>query len=185
MVKYDGFRCLVRKVGAHIELISRHGTSFNRSFRDISEAVASVPGDFVWDAELTVDEPTGQSSLERLQLRARAVWPMYVRAAAKQHPARLYVFDVLAAGGRDLRRLTLLGRKELLRDSFDNTDVLVYVTGVVAADASVFEQVETHDFEGMIAKRLDSTYQRGRSHDWQTVKHAGYCRPGRKANEVK
>ncbi|KDR38090.1 hypothetical protein [Caballeronia glathei] len=58
-------------------------------------------------------------------MRARAIWPMHVRAVAKQHPARLYVFDVLAAGGRDLRALPLLERKELLRDSFDNTDVLV------------------------------------------------------------
>ncbi|KDR37820.1 DNA ligase [Caballeronia glathei] len=176
-LKYDGFRCLVRKVGSHIELISRRGNSFNRSFSDIIEAVMGVPGDFVWDAELTVDEPTGQSSLERLQWRALATWPMHVRAAAKQDPARLYVFDVLAAGGRDLRRLPLLERKKVLRDSFDNTGVLVNVAGVVAAGASVFEQAKADGFEGVIAKRLDSTYQRGRSNDWQDIKHAEYSRP--------
>ena len=60
---------------------------------------------------------------------------------------------------------------------FENTSELVYVTGIVAVGAWVFEQVEAHDFEGMVAKRLDSTYQRGRSNDWRKVKYAGYSRP--------
>jgi bifunctional non-homologous end joining protein LigD len=177
-LKYDGFRCLIRKVGECVELISRQGNSMNRSFPEIVEAVARVPGDFVWDAELTVDEPTGQSSFGRLQLRARTTVEMRVRAAVRQHPARLYVFDMLAEGERDLRQLPLIQRKEVLRDAFENTAVLVYVTGIVAAGAWVFEQVEAHDFEGMVAKRLNSTYQRGRSNDWQKVKFAGYSRQG-------
>jgi bifunctional non-homologous end joining protein LigD len=175
-LKYDGFRCLVRKVGERIDLLSRQGNLMNRSFPDIVEGVVAVPGDFVWDAELTVDEPTGQSSFERLQLRAKTTVAMNVRAALRQHPARLYVFDMLAAGERDLRQLPLAQRKELLRDSFGNTSVLVYVTGIVAAGAWVFEQVQALDFEGMVAKRLDSIYQRGRSNDWQKVKFAGYSR---------
>ncbi|WP_350029568.1 hypothetical protein [Caballeronia sp. NCTM5] len=136
-----------------------------------------MPGGFVWNAELTVDETTGQSSFERLQLRARTKVAMRVRAAIREHPARLYVFDVLAAGGRHPTVLPLTQRKEALRDTFDNTTVLVYVTGIVAAGAWVFEHVEACDFEGMIAKRLDSTYQRGRSNDWRKIKYSGYSRP--------
>jgi ATP-dependent DNA ligase len=66
LFKYDGFRCLVRKVGSRVELISRNGKPLNRSFPDAVAAVERLPGSFVWDAELTVDEPTGQSSFERL-----------------------------------------------------------------------------------------------------------------------
>ncbi|CAB3758688.1 DNA ligase [Paraburkholderia humisilvae] len=176
-LKYDGYRCLARKAGERVDLISRNGSVMNRSFPDIVDAVASVPGDFVWDAELTVDEPTGQSSFERLQLRARTSVEMRVRAALRQHPARLYVFDALAAGNHDLRSRPLVDRKELLRDSFENTSVLVYVTGIATAGDWVFEQAQALDFEGMVAKRLDSTYQRGRSNDWLKVKFAGYSRP--------
>src|SRR5260370_1758608 len=71
LVKYDGFRCLVRKHDECVELVSRPGNSLNRSFPDIVEAVAAVPGNFVWDAELTVDTPTGQSDFNRLSKRAR------------------------------------------------------------------------------------------------------------------
>jgi hypothetical protein len=37
--------------------------------------------------------------------------------------------------------------------------------------------VELHDFEGMVAKRLESPYQRGRSGDWLKVKYQNYSRP--------
>jgi hypothetical protein len=47
----------------------------------------------------------------------------------KLHPARLYVFDVLAIGERDVRGLPLSQRKELLRDSFDNTATLITPPG--------------------------------------------------------
>jgi bifunctional non-homologous end joining protein LigD len=176
-LKYDGFRCLTRKEGSRVELISRQGNLMNPSFPDVVAAVESVPGDFVLDAELTVDDFKGRPSFERLQSRARTSVPMRVRAAARENPARLYVFDMMASDGRDLRRLPLAERKGLLRDSFDDTGTLVYVSGVVSAGVWVFKQVQARDLEGMVAKRLDSTYQKGRSRDWLKIKFARYGRP--------
>lgn len=176
-LKYDGFRCLVRKSGTLVSLVSRQGNIMNRSFPDVVEAVGAVAGDFVWDAELTVDESTGRSSFERLQTRARTSVPGRVRAAIRAHPARLYIFDMLATGDRDIRYLPLFERKQILRDSFDNTATLVYVSGIVTAGEWVFDQAKTHDLEGMVGKRLDAPYQRGRSKDWLKVKYADYSRP--------
>ncbi|MEC5409424.1 hypothetical protein VOM14_28200 [Paraburkholderia sp. MPAMCS5] len=51
--------------------------------------------------------------------------------------------------------MPLIERKQLLRDSFDDTALLVYASGIVTAGAWVFEQVKARDFEGMLAKRLD------------------------------
>ncbi|SAL05476.1 ATP dependent DNA ligase [Caballeronia arationis] len=176
-LKYDGFRCLVRKVGNRVDLISRPGNSLNRSFPDIVEAVWSTPGDFIWDTELTVDHPDGRSAFDRLQQRARTSVASRVRAAMREHPARLYVFDMLADGERDIRHLPLVERKQILRDSFENTQQLIYVVGIVGAGTWVFDQVKDHDMEGMVAKRLDSTYQRGRSRDWIKIKDQDYSRP--------
>jgi bifunctional non-homologous end joining protein LigD len=177
-LKYDGFRCLIRKQDDRVELVSRTGNPLNRSFPDVVDAVFGIPGNFVLDAELTVDKPTGQSDFEQLGKRARTSIASRVRAAALAHPARLYIFDMLAIGARDLRGLPLLERKAHLRDSFDNSDTLVFVNGIADAGEWVFEQVALHDFEGMVAKRVDSRYQRGRSNDWQKVKFADYSRPG-------
>jgi bifunctional non-homologous end joining protein LigD len=175
-LKYDGFRALVRKDGLRVDLISRQGNLMNRSFPDVVAAVGKVPGNFIWDAELTVDEPNGESSFERLQTRARTTVPMRVRAAAAEHPARLYVFDILAKGKRDVRKLPLQKRKEILRDSFENSGALVYVIGVPTVGGWVFEQAQKNRFEGMLAKRLDSTYERGRSNAWLKIKDQNYHR---------
>jgi bifunctional non-homologous end joining protein LigD len=101
--KYDGLRCLVRKEGECVDLISRSGKSFNDSFPEIVDAVAAVPGEFVWDGELTVDEPTGHPSLRKVQGRARTSTRVKMDAVKTEYPARLYVFDILASMANDLR----------------------------------------------------------------------------------
>jgi ATP-dependent DNA ligase len=176
-IKYDGFRCLVRKTGEQVDLISRNGKPLNGSFPEIVESVSRVPGDFAWDAELTVDDASGRSSFERLQRRAVTKSAKNVPAAAKTDPARLYVFDALSIDRVDLRGLPLSERKERLREAFDDTKMLIYASGVISAGEWVFEHAKSLDLEGMVAKRLSSTYQRGRSHDWLKIKHAGYSRP--------
>jgi bifunctional non-homologous end joining protein LigD len=176
-IKCDGFRCLIRKTGEQVDLLSRNGNSFNGSFPEIVAAVSDIPGDFVWDAELTVDDAAGRPSFERLQRRAVTRTPKNVRAASREDPARLYIFDALSIDGEDLRGLPLLERKERLRESFDDTRTLIYASGIQGAGEWVFEKAQSLDLEGMVAKRLDSTYQKGRSRDWLKIKHAGYSRP--------
>jgi bifunctional non-homologous end joining protein LigD len=151
-IKYDGYRAFVRKCEERVDLFSRHGTPLNSTFPDIIEAVEAVPGNFIWDAELTVDEQNGR-------------------------PARLYVFDILAAGNDDLRGMPLNERKKILRETFDDTPVLVCPVGIETAGEWVFEQAIAHDLEGLMAKRLDSPYQAGRSRDWLKVKNSKYSRP--------
>jgi bifunctional non-homologous end joining protein LigD len=175
-LKYDGFRCLVVKDGGQVKLWSRNGNLFNGSFPEVVRAVESVPGDFVWDAELTVDDDTGRSDFDRLRQRAVTKTPKNVRAAAKSDPARLYVFDALSIDRADIRDLPLTERKLRLRKSFDNTGTLIYASGIEDEGKLVFEQVEEHGLEGMVAKRMDSPYQRGRSRDWLKIKYSGYGR---------
>jgi bifunctional non-homologous end joining protein LigD len=176
-LKYDGYRCLVRKTGASVDLISRAGNLLNPSFPDIVAAVTAVPGDFTFDAELTVDEANGRSSFEWLRRRAVTKLPMRVRAAVARHPARLYLFDALSVGGEDLRELPLVERKNYLRDAFGDTNTLIYATGIVGAGEWVFEQAKGLDLEGMVAKRMSSPYRSGRSPDWLKIKNPRYSRP--------
>jgi bifunctional non-homologous end joining protein LigD len=175
--KFDGFRCLIRKYGEQVDLISRQGNFFNAQFPEIVKAVAAVPGDFVWDAELATGSGRGEIEFASLQQRARTVSPRNVPAAARKCPARLYVFDMLASGMRDIRDRPLFERKEQLRDSFDDTSRLVYVTHAEGVGELVFEQVQLYDFEGMVAKRTWSVYMRGRSLNWIKIKNPGYSRP--------
>lgn len=175
--KFDGFRCLVEKERDRVELVSRQGKSLNRSFPEVVAAVAALPGNFVWDSELAIGGGRGQEAFDLLQQRAKTISPKSVPAAVRRCPARIFVFDMLSSEGVDLRRKSLVERKEMLRDAFDDTATLVYVTDVGEVGELVFEQAQIHDFEGMVAKRKASTYERGRSRAWLKVKNPSYSRP--------
>ena len=174
--KFDGFRCLVRKHGDHVDLISREGKPFNLSFPDVVKAVSAVPGDFVLDAELAVGAGRG-GDFGLLQQRAKTISPRSIPSAVRKCPARLYVFDMLTRGTLDIRDRPLIERKSMLRDTFDDKPTLVYATHVETVGELVFEQVLLLDFEGMVCKRKDSLYVRGRSMNWIKVKNADYSRP--------
>lgn len=175
--KVDGFRCLVDKCGDEVAITSRQGKPFNRSFPEIVEAVAAVPGNFVWDSELAIGDGRGATAFGQLMERLSTTSPRNIPAVARRRPARIFVFDMLLSGKDDLRQMELTERKARLRDAFDDTERLVYLTDVERVGELVFEQVKIHDFEGMVAKRKSSRYTRGRSLDWIKIKNADYSRP--------
>jgi hypothetical protein len=63
---------------------------------------------------------------------------------ASSSVVRLYAFDTLATRKRDLRDLPLLERKRHLRDSFEDTDTLVFASAFAEAGERVFEQVRAY-----------------------------------------
>jgi bifunctional non-homologous end joining protein LigD len=175
-IKYDGYRCLARNSAGDVQLLSREGNTFAPAFPEIAAAVSGLRRDVVIDTELTVDDKRGHQLFERLQRRARMSVPHRVRSTAIEFPARLYLFDLLALDGQDVRGLPLLERKRLLRHVFDDSETLVFVNGILEQGCAVFEQIVALDLEGMVGKRLDSTYHRGRSRDWLKVKNPSYHR---------
>jgi hypothetical protein len=82
-------------------------------FADIVAAVSEVPGDFVWAAEPTVDNPrwpivvrTVVSSRENVGCLVAS----HACKAAAARPARLYLIAMLATGDRNLRGLQVRER---------------------------------------------------------------------------
>ncbi|WP_175795460.1 MULTISPECIES: ATP-dependent DNA ligase [Burkholderia cepacia complex] len=70
----------------------------------------------------------------------------------------------------------MLERKRLLREVFDDSATLVFVNGIVGHGCAAFKHVVALDLEGLVVKRLDSRYQRGRSKDWLKLKNPSYHR---------
>jgi bifunctional non-homologous end joining protein LigD len=85
-----------------------------------------------------------------------------------------FAFDLLFVEGRDLRNVTLIERKRMLRDRLEGLGEHVrpceYVLG---AGAKVFNRACELGLEGVISKRADSIYE-GHHHDraWLVVKCA-------------
>src|ERR1700710_74034 len=95
--KWDGFRCLVFRDGDDVTLQSKSGKPLTRYFPDVVEMARALKAKrFVLDGEIVVPEGKVFSFDALLQ----RIHPAASRAQklAKETPAMLIVFDLLAAG---------------------------------------------------------------------------------------
>lgn len=135
--KFDGIRLVAFKQGPDVRLYSR--TRKAKDLPGIAAAVAALPvHDAILDGELAWDGHTAY-----------------------------HVFDVIWLDGRDLTRLTLAERREILR-AVPLRAPLRRVPELT--DAEPWERARVEGWEGVIAKRLDSPYEHRRSKHWLKMK---------------
>lgn len=115
--KWDGFRCIARRAGAEVALVSKSGKPLARYFPEIADALTrAAPKRFVVDGELCI--PVGGSlSFEQLQLRLH---PAASRIAklAEATPAIFILFDALATPEGEVMSAPLARRREALETLF-------------------------------------------------------------------
>src|SRR5213078_1362264 len=105
-------------------LYSRKGLEYTESFPEIARAVKAIAFDHViLDGELVVHNHARQPSFHMLQMRAK-LGAREAKRAAIESPATLYVFDLLAFEGYDLRKLPLIKRKEIVQKVLPRTGPL-------------------------------------------------------------
>jgi len=124
----------------------------------------------VLDGELVVLDATGKPDFDRLCRRARTKKRLDVEHAARSDPAALFVFDLLVVGNRDVRKLPLLKRKELLQDALDGSQRVRAVQYVGEQGRRLFDAACQLQIEGIMAKKADAPYKTGRSRDWLKIR---------------
>ena len=113
--KWDGFRCLIFRDNAKVELQSKSGQSLTRYFPELTAAVASLkPKRFVLDGEIVVPQGHVFSFDDLLQRIHPAI--SRVKRLASETPALLIVFDILVADGDSLTKDPLDKRRKVLED---------------------------------------------------------------------
>ncbi len=168
-MKLDGYRVQLRVVDGVATLKTRKGLDWTEKFSLIAQAAAELP-DCLIDAEVAVLDEQGHSSFSGLQ------------AALSQQNAQafvLFAFDLLFVGSEDLRRRPLEERKKGLMHLLDSLSAygqqrIRYVSHVEAKGEKVWKSACEMGLEGIISKRLDSTYTSTRSDHWTKAK----CRAG-------
>lgn len=167
--KWDGVRCLAfRDASGQVRLRTRNDKPMERTYPEIAEAVSgNCDVAAVLDGEI-VAFAGRRTSFERLQRRQGLTDPDAAKAAGIA--VYYYVFDVLYLDGSDVRALPLRERKRLLRDSVHFADPLRFTAHRNTAGEEEFRKACARGDEGVIAKRADSVYVAGRSHDWLKFK---------------
>jgi DNA ligase D-like protein (predicted ligase) len=148
--KYDGIRLLAFKQGSEVRLLSRNRLPQN--LPALAQAIANLPvrdaildGEVTW-APSTRDDESARSGQVRLAY---------------------HVFDIVWLDGRDVTRLPLEARRELLlslplRPPMQRVPTL--------DDPTPWERACSEGWEGVIAKRRDSPYEHRRSKHWLKMK---------------
>ncbi|MDR7336855.1 bifunctional non-homologous end joining protein LigD [Glycomyces lechevalierae] len=155
--------------GGLLQMRTRRGNDIPSSrfpeLRDLTDAY----GDIVLDGELVVftgDLPDFGAVITRMRAASRRA-----SALAEAHPATVLVFDLLRLDGVDLRARPYVERREIL-EGLALPEGWVVPPRFADGPATVAASME-HGIEGVVAKRLNSSYVSGRSRNWIKRRHEG------------
>ena len=172
-IKWDGFRALATiEADGSVTLTSRNGKDLLGKFpelADLGHAFRSLP--IVVDGEIVALDERGRSSFQRLQNRIESI--RGPRRTAGGGKITFAAFDVLFADGRDLRKLPLEERKNILESLIVDGHRVIYSKHVIGDGEKLFKLAEKGGLEGIMAKRRDSEYESGRrTRTWLKIKTA-------------
>lgn len=170
-LKHDGYRVLAMKNGQSARLLSRRGNDLISWFPEIAAELKKLP-DLVIDGELVMLDTRGHSEFHRLRGRCAIRDPRRIEAAARVRPAAVFAFDLLALATADLRSQPLLKRKATLQRVLRPVERICYCQHIGEGGERLFAEADRLGLEGIIAKKADSTYRRGRTPNWVKIKTA-------------
>jgi bifunctional non-homologous end joining protein LigD len=174
-IKHDGFRLMARRDAAGVRLLTRRGLDWSRRYPAIAAAVAALPcPSCLIDGEVVVCGEDGVPVFDLLRNGGRAV----------RSEAVLFAFDLLELGGKDLRRAPLEERKRELAKLLRKAAWALQLNEHIAEPGDVvFKHACKLGFEGIVSKRLGSSYRSGRSRDWIKTKNPAAPAVKREAEE--
>jgi ATP-dependent DNA ligase len=169
--KWDGYRLVVVRTGGSTRVWSKQGRDLTDRFPDVvAAAVAQVPAGTVLDGEVVI---WNGSRLDFGLLQQRMVTPAgRIAALAAAHPASYVAFDLLAAGGTDLRAWTLTRRRAALADLAARWAPPLQLSPATTDPAEArtwFHDYRPAGVEGLVAKGAGTRYAPGRR-EWLKVK---------------
>ena len=171
--KWDGFRSIVFRSGAHLYMQSRDQRPLDRYFPDLHERLLErLPDPCVLDGEIVITTAAGLS-FDLLQLRLH---PAASRVAklAQENPASFVAFDALWLDGRDLRGAPQHERRTVLERALSGVQRPVHLTPVTRDRALAVEWLERFEgagLDGVIAKLENGSYEPGKRSMFK-IKHA-------------
>jgi ATP-dependent DNA ligase len=154
--KWDGFRTIVFRDGEEVHLQSRNGRPMNRYFPEVVEQALALPAQrYVLDGEMVVTVD-GIQEFDLLQQRIHPA-ASRVERLARETPATLVAFDLLAEGDDTLLELPYTERRGRLA---------ALVTDPVELTPSTDDPEAAGEWlagtgEGVIAKQSTAPYRPG------------------------
>ena len=162
--KWDGFRAIVFRDGDAVFTQSRDLKPLDRYFPELADPLrAALPERCVVDGEVVISRD-GALDFESLLLRIHPA-ASRVKMLAAESPASFVAWDLLALGDEDLRAVPQGERRARLETVLGAAEPPVHLTPATTdreLAADWFDRFEGAGLDGVVAKRLDATYQPGK-----------------------
>ncbi len=161
--KWDGFRCLAFASGGAVDLRSRHQRPLARYFPELVSALGALRRPAVLDGEIVIAR-AGGAGFEALLARLHPS-PTRVARLAREAPATLVAFDLLADGAEDLRSRPFVERRRRLAALLAGAPAALELTPA-SSDPDVargwLDAPPGSAIDGVVAKRRELPYSEGR-----------------------
>ena len=162
-MKYDGYRMQLVTGPDGVTIFTRTGLDWTERFADIATVAATLPP-AVLDGEIVVFDENGISDFAAL---AATLGP------GPAAPMTFVAFDVLRAENREVTKLPLVKRKELLAGVLAKFEIpeFIRIAPTMQGDGQqLLQRIAERGGEGLIAKKVRSVYVSGRSQAWLKIK---------------
>jgi bifunctional non-homologous end joining protein LigD len=145
-LKYDGFRALACVNGGGTKLVSRRNLVYRR-FDDLASNLS---------LELNADDAVVDGEIVKLDESGR---PVFLDLMRRRGPFCFVAFDLLAVNGRDVRNLSLVARKRILREIVPKqSGCILFAKHVPRRGRELYAAVCEQDLEGIVAGQKDAPY---------------------------
>jgi bifunctional non-homologous end joining protein LigD len=173
MISFDGTRTIayIDKNKKEVRFLNRRGIWFEYRYPEMKDLWKDVDAEkAILDGELVIFK-SGKPDFYLLAEREHVGEKTRAEILSKINPATYVVFDILHLDGKDLIDLPLIERKKILKEKVRESERVLLSVYVIGKGEKFFEEVKAKGLEGIMAKKLSSSYQIGkRSKDWLKIK---------------
>ena len=171
-IKYDGTRGIayIDKNEKIVRLLNRRSKFFEYRYPELMNLYEQINAKrVILDGEVVVFQ-NGKPNFYLLEEREQSENKARIELLSKIYPAVYVVFDILHIDGEDLLEKPLIERKKVLEEILEESDLCINSKYIFEKGKELFRRVKKNGLEGIIAKKISSTYQQKRSADWLKIK---------------
>ncbi len=171
-IKWDGVRAIAYSQPRELRLESRNLNDITDAYPELGRLNRALSSHaVVLDGEIVAFDGAGRPSFGALQPRMNLGSRTQAKRMAKDAPVTYVIFDLLWLDGHSLMGLPYLERRERLSELALTGESWRAPEHVVGQGPALLEATRAQGLEGIVAKRLRSTYQPGlRTRDWVKIK---------------
>lgn len=170
-IKFDGIRCLAYLDKDDTDLRNKRNKMISSQFPELLNIHKSIKKRCILDGEIIV-AVNGKPDFFEVQKRTLMNDPFKIKLSSARFPACFIIYDILYYDDHETIDLPIEDRKKLIDKNVNENQFIAISKVIRNKGIELFNATKEQGLEGVVAKRLGSTYIYGkRSKQWIKFKY--------------